>query len=136
MNCRENNQEAKKFELVLFRDSITKRIDPSFIARCGKSLAWNCSVVGAKVGGVCEQMRRENHQEAAVTNIIIHVPTNHIPRDYPSKLLLHATKEFPNTLIYFSAILPKFNNTFFEMINHVNSEISELRSYYHQLGFI
>ena len=136
---------SKKFELVIFGDSITKRIDPSFIARCEKSLALNYSVRGAKVRGVYEQMRtfRENHQEAAVTNVIIHVGTSHLPRDHPSdittntsKLLLHATKEFPNTSIYFSAILPKFNNTFFEMINHVNSEIFELCSYYHQLRFI
>ena len=82
-------------------------------------------------------------QEAVVTNVIIQVGTNHLPRDHPSnittkisKLLLHATKEFPNTSIYFSTILPKFNNTFFEMINQVNSEIFELRSYYHQLRFI
>ena len=136
---------SKKFELVIFGDSITKRIDPSFIARCEKSLALNYSVRGARVRGVYEQMRtfRENHQEAAVTNVIIHVGTNHLPRDHPSdittkisKLLIHATKEFPNTSIYFSAILPKFNNTFFEMINHVNSEIFELCSYYHQLRFI
>ena len=136
---------SKKFELVIFGDSITKRIDPSFIARCEKSLALNFSVRGAKVRGVYEQMRtfRENHQEAAVTNVIIHVGTNHLPRDHPSdittkisKLLLHATKEFPNTSIYFSAIRPKFNKTFFEMINHVNSEIFELCSYYHQLRFI
>ena len=40
------------------------------------------------------------------------------------------------TEIDFSALLPKFNNTFFEMINHVNSEIFELCSYYHQLRFI
>ena len=95
--------------------------------------------------GVHEQMQtfRENHQEAAATNVIIHVGTNHLPRDNPSyittkisKLLLHATKEFPDTSIYFSAILPKFNNTFFEMINQVNSEILKLCSYYHQLRFI
>ena len=113
----------KKFELVIFEDSITKRIDPSFIAKFDKSLA-----LGSKVRGVYEQMRnfRENHQEAAVANIIIHIGTNHLPRSHPSditakisKLLLHATKELPNTSIYFSAILPKFNNTFFEMINHV-----------------
>ena len=102
-------------------------------------------VGGTKVRGVHEQMRtfRENHQEAAVANVIIHVDTNHLSRDHPSdittkisKLLLHATKEFPNTSIYFSAIRPKFNKTFFEMINHVNSEIFELCSYYHQLHFI
>ena len=109
---------SKKFELVIFGDSITKRIDPSFIARCEKSLALNYSVRGAKVRGVYEQMRtfRENHQEAAIKNVIIYVGTNHLPRDQPSdittkisKLLLHATKEFTNTSIYFSAILPKFN---------------------------
>ena len=71
---------SKKFELVIFGDSITKRIDPSFIARCEKSLALNYSVRGARVRGVYEQMRtfRENHQEAAVTNVIIHVGTNHV----------------------------------------------------------
>ena len=90
-----------------------------FTARCNKSLALNYSVGGANVRGVYEQMRtfRENHQEAAVTNVIIQVGTNHLPRDYSSdittkisKLLLHATKEFPNKSIYFSAILPKFNS--------------------------
>ena len=35
-----------------------------------------------------------------------------------------------------SAILPKFNYLFFEMIIRVNSEIFELCSYYHQLHFI
>ena len=40
---------SKKFELVIFGDSITKRIDQSFIARCEKSLALNYAVGGAKV---------------------------------------------------------------------------------------
>ena len=137
--------QSKNFELVIFGDSITKRIDPFFIARCDKSLALKYSAGGATVRGVYEQMRtfRENHQVAAVTNVIIHVGTNHLPSYHPSlittkisKLLLQVTKEFPNASIYFSAILPKFNNLFFEMINHVNSEIFELCSYYHQLRFI
>ena len=111
---------------IVFENSITKRIDPSLIARRDKSLALNYSVGGVKVRGVHEQMQifRENHQEAAATNVIIHVGTNHLPRENPScittkisKLLLHATKEFPDTSTYFSAILPKFNDTFFEMIN-------------------
>ena len=135
---------SKKLELVIFGDSINKRIDPSFIARCDKSLALNYSVGGAKVRGVYEQMRTfRDHQEAAVSNVIIHVDINHLSRGHScdittkiSKILLQATKEFPNTWIYFSAILPKFNNTFFEMINHVNSEIFKLCSYFHQLRFI
>ena len=67
---------------------------------------------------------RENYKKAAVTNIIIQVGTNYLPRDHPSditmkicKLLLHATKEFPDASIYFSTILPRFSNTFFELIN-------------------
>ena len=126
---------SKKFELVMFGDSITKRIDPSFIARCDKSLGLNYSVGGAKVRGIYEQMRtfRENHQEDAVTNVIIHVGTNHLLRDHPSGI---TTKIISKYIDYFSAILPKFSNTFFEMINHVNSEIFELYSYYHQLRFI
>ena len=111
---------SKKFESVIFGDSITRRIDPSFIARCDKSLAFNYSVGGATVREVYEQMRifRENHQQAAVTNVIIHIGINHLPREHPgdittkiSKLLLHVTKEFPKTSIYFSAILPKFKGT-------------------------
>ena len=93
--------------------------------------------------GVYEQMRtfRENHQEAALTNVIIYFGTDRLPRNHPSNITtkisnLYATKEFPNTSIYFSAILPKFNYTFFEMINHVNSEVFQLCSYYHQLRFI
>ena len=77
---------SKKFELVIFGDSITKRIHQSFIARCEKSLALNYSVGGAKVRGVYEQMWtfKENHEQATVTNVIIHVGTNHLPRDHPS----------------------------------------------------
>ena len=48
---------SKTFELVIFGDSIAKKIDPSFIARCYKSLALNCLVEGAEVRGVYEQMR-------------------------------------------------------------------------------
>ena len=60
----------KKFELVIFRDSINKRIDPSFIAGSGKSLTLNDSVEGTKVREVCEQTRtfRENYQQAVITN--------------------------------------------------------------------
>ena len=47
-----NEMQRKKYELVIFGESITKRIDPSFIARCYKSLALNYSVEDAKVRGV------------------------------------------------------------------------------------
>ena len=43
--------QSRKFQLVIFGESITKRIHPSFIARCDKSLALNCSVGVAR----CEE---------------------------------------------------------------------------------
>ena len=96
---------SKKFELVIFGESIIKIIDSSFKVRCDESLALKYSVRGAKVRGVYEQIRtfRGNYQQAAVTNVINHVATNHLSRDHPSditikisKLLLPVTKEFPN----------------------------------------
>ena len=67
METQRKQPRSKKIELVIFGDSITKRIDPSFIARCKKSLALKYSAGGANVRGVYEQTRtfRENHQEAA-----------------------------------------------------------------------
>ena len=44
----------KKYELVIFGHSITKRIDPSLIAKCDKSFACKNLVGGAKVQGVYE----------------------------------------------------------------------------------
>lgn len=86
---------------------------------------------------------RENHQQAAVVNVIFYAGTNYLPRDFPngittkiSKSLLNATKKFPNTSIYFSAALSKFKNTLFEMINHMNSKIFEFSSFHHQLSLI
>ena len=70
-------------ELVIFGD-----IFPSFIARCVRSLELNYSVGGARVRNVCKQIltSRENHQQAVVTNVIIHVGTNRLPRNHPSDI--------------------------------------------------
>ena len=122
---KENNQEANNLNSLYLGIAIAKRIGPYFKARCDKSSALTYSVGGTKLQGVYKEMRtfRENDQQTAVTNIIIHFGTNHFPRDQPnnttskiSKLLLHATKEFSNTSICFSVILLAFKNTFFYKI--------------------
>ena len=40
--------------------------------------------------------------------------------------MIHTDKEFRNTLIYFSAILPKFCRSFNSMVNYVNNKIFNL----------
>ena len=61
----------KKVELVIFGDSTPKKIDPSFQARCAKSLALNYSVEGTKGWWLYEQTRifGDNTWKAAVTKI-------------------------------------------------------------------
>ena len=41
--------------------------------------------------------------------------------------MIHASKEFPITSIYFSAMLPKFGRSFDGMINYVNNKVFNLR---------
>ena len=41
-------KERKKVKLVIFGDGTSKRIDPSFKARCAKSLALSYSVESTK----------------------------------------------------------------------------------------
>ena len=80
-----------------------------------------------------EPLIKKDHGDSSLKSIIIHVGTNHLPRDNPVdmankiwRLMIHTSKEFPNTLIYFSAILPKFNRSFNSMINCVNNEVFSL----------
>ena len=94
---------------VIFWDitrKITRRKDPSFIARCDKSLALSYSVVGAEVRWVWEWISIYGY---TVSNLRIHVSRNHLPRNHPnnmtakiSKLLLHANKRISEYTDFFS----------------------------------
>ena len=85
--------------------------------------------------GVYEQVRgfKKDHSNDSVELIIIHVGTNHLPRDNAVdvankifRLMINACKEFPNTLLYFLAILPKFGGSCNTMLSFVNSEAFNL----------
>ena len=69
---------SKKFELVIFEDSITKRIDPYFIVRLWQIISIELFDRG------CQGARS------------IRTDADKI---FQKKLLLHATKEFPNSSI-------------------------------------
>ena len=114
-------QEAKKvnsFNLfqkrTVFEDSITKNMRPSAIANCDEKQAVNYSASGSKVRDVYEQLRafKKDHDDASIKSIIILAGTNHLLRYNPvdvankiCRLMIHTSKEFPNTSINFSAIL-------------------------------
>ena len=82
-----------------------------------------------------QQLRafKKDHGDASLKPIIIQAGTNHLPRDNTvdvenkiCRLMIHASKEFPITSIYFSAMLPKFRRSFDSMINYVNNKVFNL----------
>ena len=132
------SQEAKKvnsFIIANIRGNITRNISPSVIANCDEIQVVNYSTGWSKVWDVYEQLRafKKDHGDASVKLVLKHLGTNHKPRDNPvdvankiCRLMFHASKEFPKTLIYFSAILPKFGRSFnliHSLINYVNNEV-------------
>ena len=84
-----------KFQLLIFGDSITKNKSPSAVANCDEIQGINYSTGGSKVPGVYKQRRafEKNHGDASVKSIIIHVGTNHLPRDNP----VDVAKKFANS---------------------------------------
>ena len=77
----------------------------------------------AKVKGSYKKLSifQEEHKDTRVKNIITHVGTNHLPRDNPKdtakkicKLLVRIQYQFPNTVILYSGILPKFGKKVFQ----------------------
>ena len=86
-------------------------------ANCNELQVVNYSTVGLKAPGVYKQIQafRKDHCSASAKSIIIHVRTNHLPRDNLvdvvnkiCSLMVHLSYEFPNTSIHFLAIPPKF----------------------------
>ena len=92
-------------------------IIPENICKCDPQHPVNLSKSGAKVKGIYEQLSlfQEEYKGTQVKNIIVHVGTNHLPRDNPEntakkmcKLLVRVQYHFPDTVIFNSRILPKF----------------------------
>ena len=130
----EEQRNKENIELIVFGDSITKNIFASSIVKCNENEALNYSVGGAKVKGIYDQFRKfkEEHQNASVKNVLVHVGTNHLllPNNDPDdvarkigKLLNFLTYELPEAKVFFSAILPKYDAKFFHIIDRVNIAI-------------
>ena len=138
-------EDKECIDLIILGDSITKYIIPERITKGPEEKSINFSKSGAKVKHVYDQFRefKELHGDTVVSNVIVHVGTNHLPRDDPcdvlrkiSKLLLFLQKEMKESTIYFSAIIPKFGSQSFRTINFINREIQSLCSSINKMYFI
>ena len=116
-------------------NSLTANTLGQYLVNCDEIQTVNYSAGRSKVRGVYEQLRafKKNHGNTSVKSIIVHVGTNHPLQENTvdvankiCRLLVHTSTEFPNTSIYFSAILPKFGRSFNRMINYVNNEVFNL----------
>ena len=117
----QETKNSEQFQFLIFRDSITKNISLSARANCDEIQAVNYSTGGLKARGVCKQLRvfKKDHCNACVKSIVIHVGANHLSRDNLVdvvnkiyRLMIHISTKFPNTLIYFLAIVTKFDRSF------------------------
>ena len=82
------NKIKNKFDLTISGDSITKYSNPEKVMRCNPEKAIKCSN-GSKFKDICDQYRHfsPNQKETDVSNIILHVRTNHLPRDDPNNVV-------------------------------------------------
>ena len=122
----QRKRKSEQFQLLIFGNSITKKIRPSVIIHCDEIQAVYYSTGGSNVRGVYEQhwAFKKDHGDASVKSIIIHVGTNCLPPESPvemankiCRLMIHTSKEFSNILTYFLAILTKFGRSLNSIIS-------------------
>ena len=73
---------------------------------------------------------------AFAKNIIVHINTNHIPRDKICRLLLHICHLMPSAEIYHSGILPKSGKESVNSINLTNEEVFNFCADNQEMHFI
>ena len=118
--------EISSFKLVIFGDSITKRIQVETIMKCDDDKICNLSKKGARVRDIYRQIEefKAQHEQTKIENIVIHVGTNHIQRENPTdisrkicKVLKRVKFAFQDTKVYFSSIIPKYDSSFSNIIS-------------------
>ena len=79
------SKKSEQFQLLIFGGSIKKIYISSALANCDEIQAVNYLTGGSKVREVYEQLRtfKKDHSDTRVKSMIIHVGTNHLPRNNP-----------------------------------------------------
>lgn len=121
-----------RINLVIFGDSIVKRIEANKIAKCNEEQAMNYAESGARIRDIYEQIKtfENDHPSAVVNQVILHVGCNQIPRDDPKslalkicRLLQYLRKSLPTATIFFSGIIPKIGSFNTDKIDSVNRAV-------------
>ena len=121
--------EKESLELLVIGSSITKYIDAGKIERRSPENAITECMSGAKVEDVNCKIK-EYSLRYNIKKIVIHVGGNNILNDNPKTLtekivdmLKEVRKIMPTTKIFYSAIIPRWNNNYLPGINWINSNI-------------
>ena len=119
------NDTKPVIELALCGDSLTKWVDMSDLYPDGRKE--KMCLKGAKIGKIRDAVI-DLHNQYEVKQLIVHGGCNQIPHDSPLQVasdiidfLIETKHHMPRTKLYFSAILPKVDNTFTPGINEINS---------------
>ena len=121
----QSQNEKESLELLVIGSSITKYIDAGKIERRSPENAVTECMSGAKVEDVHRKIN-EYSLRYNIKKIVIHVGGNNILNDNPETLtekiiamLKEVRKVMPTTKIFYSAILPRWNNNYLSGIHWV-----------------
>ena len=116
-----HNGKSKIRKLKILGDSMLKHISvKKLLPDCKDSE--NLCKPGATVEKLMDQLsatrKKVNVNDGYVTDVVVHIGSNNLPRDSPTTLInklakvLHmAQQTYVNAKVYFSPIIPKYNNT-------------------------
>ena len=131
------DDEKKKGGLLLIGDSKIQDVESGRLMNNTDDTKKVC-MRGKRTQDVREQLKEEQ-RTTSYDNIVIHVGTCNIPSEEPLKVatdiasLLKTTKvNNPETNVFFSAILPKFDSSYNPGINIINKRLFDLQK---SLGF-
>jgi hypothetical protein len=131
---------AETFDTVIAGDSIMKHLKVDELEGSNKLIC----LPGARSHKVYQAVR-QLARSAAINKLVLHFGTNHIPQDPHqspaavakeiSDTLMRLKGDLPDTNIYFSALLPKFDGSYNHGIDFINRTICGL-CHEHDMGFI
>ena len=123
----QSTEEKPTIDLLIVGDSCTKHLDLN-LTNPGKNNELKC-IRGGRVHGIRESVKKYS-AENNISHCVIHVGTNDTsdaPPHLVTERLLSLMKEMkcnmPQTKIYFSQILPKYDDSWLKCINAINHQM-------------
>ena len=121
------SQDKGTIDLLVAGDSCTKYLDLEKI-NPGKENKLIC-ILGGKTGDLKKAVM-DTYSENKVSHCVVHIGTNHTSTDEPYAvaekilaLLKDLRKNMRQTALHYSAILPKFSNSWLPGFNEINHRV-------------